>query len=243
MRRVAVIGRGRLATAVARRLAIRGAEAVVLSRASGFDVTGPVSFAGHGALDAVVEATDVFTNDARRATAFFSASTKHLSAAATDAGIPMHLLVSIVNCQHPALAGNGYYAGKAAQERIAARAAAPVTILRSTLWFEFARQNLDRLGVGPLRLVPRMRVRPVALDAVAEVAAQRCLGERSFDRLDLCGPEVTTLWEMTRELPPPKGILVPVPAGRALRDGTLLPGPDAEVVGPRYSQWLRGGRR
>jgi uncharacterized protein YbjT (DUF2867 family) len=139
------------------------------------------------------------------------------------------------------------YAGKAAQEEAAAHAAAPVTTLRSTLWFEFARQNLDRTRIGPFRFVPQMRVQPVALDAVAEIAADRCLGTRSFRVLDVCGPEVMTLWKMTLGLPGPKGVPIPLPvpttAGRAFRNGALLPSPGAEITGPGYLEWLRQKRQ
>jgi uncharacterized protein YbjT (DUF2867 family) len=241
--RAAVIGRGRLGQAVAEQLRIRGAEVVLLSRVNGFDVTRPVSLEEHGRLDAVVEATDIFTINAQKARAFFQASTTNVNAAVAQAGIPLHLLISIVNCQDPALAKNGYYAGKAAQEQAAAHAAAPVTTLRSTLWFEFARQNLDRTRIGPFRLVPQMRVQPVALDSVAQIAADRCLGTRSFRVLDVCGPEVMTLWKMTLGLPGSKGVPIPLPvptrAGRAFRNGTLLPSPEAQIIGPRYSEWLR----
>lgn len=238
MTRVAVVGRGRLGTAVHDALVARGADVLLLSRADGFDVTQPVSFEPFGSLDAVVEATDVFTNDARKAREFFEASTRHIGAAAAAGGIA-HLLVSIVGCSAPALAGNGYYAGKAAQERAFLAGPSKTILLRSTLWYEFARQNAERLHVGPVALVPGITSQPVALEAVAQVVAERCTGERTFDELDVSGPRVMTLWQLTKALP---GLAVPlrVPgaAGRALRDGTLLPPAGTEVVGPSYDEWL-----
>ncbi|WP_028049558.1 hypothetical protein [Cellulomonas sp. URHD0024] len=245
MTRVAIVGRGRLGSAVRDALVDRDVEVVQLSRADGFDVTRPISFEAHGPLDLVVEATDVFTNDARKATAFFEASTRHIGAAAAAAGIG-HLLVSIVGCTAPALASNGYYAGKAAQERAFLTGPSKTTLLRTTLWFEFARQNTERLRVGPVALVPSMRVKPVALDAVAEVVAQRCTGLRTFDELDVSGPGVTTLWEMTKALPShglAVPLLVPGAGGRALRDGTLLPSTTAEIVGPTFESWLAAAPR
>ena len=248
MTRVAIVGRGRLGSAVRAALAARGAEVLELSRSNGFDVSAPVSFKAYGPLDAVVEATDVFTTDPRKARDFFVASTEHIGAAARDAAVPLHLLVSIVRCSEPTLAGNGYYAGKAAQERaFAAGDGTGKAILRSTLWYEFARQNVERFRVGPIALVPSMTVRPVALDAVAELAAQRCVGETRFDVLDVCGPDVTTLWAMTKALPAVRGALIPlrVPgtAGRALRDGTLLPTDGTRVIGPAFDEWLTAAPR
>lgn len=243
--RVAVVGRGRLGGAVRTALAARGADVVLLGRADGADVTAPFSLAAHGSFDAVVEATDVFTQDSRTARAFFVASTRHVAKAAEDAGVPLHVLVSIVRCTDPALSSGGYYAGKAAQEHAFTafeRRATTGALLRTTLWYEFARQNADRLRIGPLAAVPSMRVRPCALDAVAQVVAERCLGERTFAEHDVCGPDGTTLWRMTRALPRRPAVTVPLPvpgaSGRAMRDGTLLPPDGTEVVGPTFDEWL-----
>lgn len=243
------MGRGRLALAVRSALVACGADVTLLSRADGVDVTAPFSLAPWGPVDAVVEATDVSTVRARAARDFFVASTTHVRRAAQDAGVPLHVLVSIVRCTDPELSSGGYYAGKAAQERAFRDLPSGVTrgaLLRSTLWFEFVRQNLDRMGRGPVALVPRMRVRPCALDAVAAVVAERCVGARTFVEHDVCGPEETTLGEMTRALPdrPPVRVPLPVPgaSGRAMRAGGLLPPAGTEVVGPSFTAWLAGSR-
>ena len=248
--RVAVVGRGWLARAVRSALVARGGDVVLLGRADGVDVMAPFSLARHGRFDAVVEATNVATQRAPVARDFFVASTRHVAQAAEAAGVPLHVLVSIVHCTDPALSSGGYYAGKAAQERAftaTARSATTAALLRSTLWYEFARQNLDRLSAGPVALVPRMRVRPCALDSVAQVVAERCLGERTFTEHDVCGPGGTTLWRMTRALPRRPAITIPLPvpgaSGRAMRDGTLLPPPGTEVIGPSFAQWVAQASR
>lgn len=238
---VVLVGTGRLGGAVRDALDRRSVPTRPLSRATGFDVLTPDSSASLGEADVVVEATDLFTQHAQRAKDFFVRSTRTVNAAARRAGA-RHILVSIVHCEQPALRGNGYYAGKAEQERVARDEHEGLTIVRSTLWFEFARQNLDRMRYGPLAVVPAMRVQPVALDAVADVVADCATGERTGPLHEVAGPEVNTLWRMTTALPGRRGLPVPVPvpgrAGRALRDGTLLPGPDVEVVGPRFADWL-----
>jgi uncharacterized protein YbjT (DUF2867 family) len=244
---VAIVGKGRLGNAVKRQLDAAGAATVLLSKSTGFDVTGPVSFDGLGTLDAVVEATDILTMKEKMkkktATAFFTASTKNIGAAVRAAGITRHILVSIVNVSDPDLAANGYYAGKAAQEREILRNPGGVTIIRSTFWYEFAQQSLDRMTLGPLELVPRMVSRPVALDAVAEVVAAAALGQKSVHEHNLCGPEVLGLVEMTKLLSKRPTVTLPlyVPgkAGKAFRGGALVPAEGtAEVIGPTYEQWL-----
>ncbi len=248
--RVAVIGRGVLGDAVRAALVRRGAAAVLLSRSDGVDVTAPFSLAPYGAFDAVVEATNVSTQSAHASRSFFVASTRNVARAAEEAGVPLHVLVSIVGVAGPAASSGGYYAGKAAQERAFAsqqRHGTATALLRTTLWYEFARQNLDRMSVGPVGLVPRMTVRPCAVDAVAQVVADRCLGQRTFAELDVCGPAVVTLARMTRALRRRPAVLVPVPVpgatGRAMRDGSLLPPDGTEVVGPSFEEWLAAASR
>ena len=222
----------------------RGVPTRLLSRSTGFDVLDPRRGPGIGKPEVVIEATDIFTQRAQRAKDFFIRSTRAVNAVAREAGA-RHILVSIVNSEQPAIQGNGYYAGKAEQERVARSEHADLTIVRSTLWFEFARQNLDRMRFGPVAVVPAMSVQPVALHTVAEVVAECATGARTGPLHEVAGPEATTLWKMTTALPDRGALLLPVPApgraGRALRDGTLLPGPDIEVRGPRFSDWLAAG--
>lgn len=239
--RVAIIGSGRLARAIRDECVGRGATVTLHSRSTGFDIHDPSAADRLGEQDVVVEATDVFTQSATRAKEFFRRSTLTANAAARAAGA-RHVLVSIIGCSRPELQANGYYAGKAEQELVAESEHERLTIVRSTQWHEFARQNVDRMRVGPLAVVPAMTVQPIALTSVADVVAQCVAGERSEGSYDLAGPEVTTLWEMTRALPDQPRLLAPLPvpgrAGKAFREGALLPGPDAEVLGPTFEEWL-----
>lgn len=244
--RAVVVGAGRLGKAVREALSRRDIDVTVMSRSSGFDVLAPTVPTTIGEADAVVEATDIFTQHTKRARDFFVRSTRAVNAAARQAGA-QHILVSILNCEQQALRRSGYYAGKAEQERIARDEHSDLTIVRSTLWFEFARQNLDRMQFGPIAIVPAMRVQPVALGTVAEVIAEVAAGHRGGALHEVAGPEQTTLWKMSRALPRRRALLLPAPApgaaGRALRDGTLLPGPEVEIAGPRFTDWLAAGQR
>src|SRR5690625_222345 len=171
MRKIAVVGGGILGKAVESALERRGHDVIVLSKGTGFDVTEPKTMAPRSGIDAVVEATHVVTQEFDVARAFFTTSTRDIDHWAQESGIDKHVLVSIVNCEIDAMSAKGYYAGKAAQERAAVEENRKTVLVRSTLWYEFARKNLDRMKIGPLAIVPQMRVRPVALDAVAEVVA------------------------------------------------------------------------
>jgi uncharacterized protein YbjT (DUF2867 family) len=237
MGRFIVVGQGRLGTAVAQALSRDGNEVAVVSKSSGVDVTRPVSLVSYRDFDAIVEATDTPNRSRRKSIAFFSASTKNIKAAAIEAGIGRHVLISIVNCEYAALAKDGYYAGKAVQEKAAmAVSGLPTSIVRSTMWYEFAAENLARMSVGPVTVVPRIRSRPVALTAVAAIVALRCVDDGP-PREDLCGPDELTLWEMTMTLPHRPRLPLSVPIGAAFSDGTLIP-KNGRVVGPRFGEWL-----
>lgn len=241
--RVAVVGGGASGGAIKQALRARGCDVTQHSRATGFDVLRDDATRRLAGTDVVIEATGVFTTSRRRATDFFGRSTRAIAAAATELRAH-HVLLSIVNCTLPAVQGYGYFTGKTIQEQIARDVSPQLTIVRSTQWFEFARQNLERMRIGPFALVPGMTIAPVALDSVAAIVADVATGLRTETEVDVAGPETMTLWEMTRSLPDRGVVAVPLPIpgamGRAFRNGALVPTADAEVIGPRFADWLEG---
>src|SRR5947209_4073291 len=72
-----------------------------------------------------------------------------------------------------------------------------VTTLRATQFHEFAWQLLHRVP-GPLALVPRMRVQPVAAREVAEALAELVVGPAVGSGPELAGPEVHDLPDLAR---------------------------------------------
>jgi len=244
--RAVVIGGGGSGRAVERAIAARGWEVVRHSRSTGFDVVRDDVGALLDGVDAVVEAAGRATTSRRVATDFFTRSTRAIGAAAARTGVH-HVLLSIHGCERPAVQGYGYFAGKAAQESAAARTGARLTVVRSTQWFEFAAQNAARMRVGPVALVPGMTIAPVALEAVAGVLADVVTGVRTDPRVDVAGPDVTTLWDLTRAVRPagvlPVPFRIPGSLGAAFRGGSLLPDDTAEVVGPTAAAWLAASER
>jgi dTDP-4-dehydrorhamnose reductase len=243
---VAVIGSGISGAAISRAAEARGCSVTQLSRSTGFDVLRDDAVAALAGADVVVEATGRFTTSRRTATEFFTASTRAIGGAAAAIGAH-HVLLSIVNCTRPEVQGYGYFAGKTAQEAVARAVSPRLTVVRSTQWFEFARQNLERMRVGPVALVPGMTIAPVALDAVAAVIADVVVGDRTEPVVEVAGPDTMSLWAMTTALPDPgvTPVRLPIPGstGRAFRDGALLPTDGTEVVGPHLRDWIAGSGR
>lgn len=239
--RVSVVGGGVSGAAIGRAVEGRGGSVTLLSRSTGFDVLRDDARVALRGADVIIEATGRFTTSRTAATRFFTGSTRAIGGAAEAVGAH-HVLVSIVNCTLPEVQGYGYFAGKTAQEAVARSVSPRLTIVRSTQWFEFARQNLERMRFGPVALVPGMTIAPVALDAVAAVVADVAVGRRSAHDVEVAGPETTTLWRMTTALPESGVVPVPLPIpgrmGRAFRGGALLPAHETEIVGPTFSEWI-----
>jgi hypothetical protein len=117
-------------------------------------------------------------------------------------------------------------------------------VFRTTQFHEFAAQTLARGGFGPFALVPSMRIRPVALSAVARHLVGVTASGSWATAPELCGPDEERLPDLVRRVAgagKARKVVVPVPllgaAGRANRAGALLP--ESPVVDPEtFADWL-----
>lgn len=238
--RIAIAGgTGVVGSRVVRLAEEAGHETLVLSRSRGVDLAAGSGLDLRG-VDAVVDASGPATTSAAKSRAFFEAVTRGLLRAEADAGVAHHIALSIVGAAGIA---RGYYAGKALQEQVIAASGRPWTILRTTQFFEFAEQNA--MALGPWRILPRMRSRPLAAETVAERLLEIAEGSPLGNAPDLAGPDEIAMAELLREIlrargERPRVLEVPLLGGfgRALRDGSILPGPEAEIRGPSAAEWI-----
>jgi uncharacterized protein YbjT (DUF2867 family) len=237
-------GTGVIGSAVALVASERGHEVRVLSRSTGVDVqTGSGLDAALEGMDAVIDVLSIQTQSAKRAKTFFEASTANLLAAEEQAGVRHHLALSIVGVDR---APHGYYGAKYRQEQLIEQGAVPWTILRATQFHDFAGQILGRSSFGPIHPVVRMRTQPIDKELVAARLIDLAEAGPSGRARDLAGPQEENLGDMIRAWTVHRGIrgikipmALPGAFGKAMRDGRLLPGPDAELVGPTFAQWLK----
>jgi uncharacterized protein YbjT (DUF2867 family) len=223
----------------------RGHRLVPLSRATGVDlVTGAGLAQQLEAADAVVDVTSTATQSGAASRRFFGAVTRNLLEAEGAAGVPHHVVLSIVGSDR---APFGYYAGKALQEELVTTGRIPWTILRATQFHEFAQQMVERFRFGPVTMVPTMMSQPVAAREVAERLVELAEGEPQGRPADLAGPEELRMAAMVKAYTRARGVRgpvvqIPLPGGfgAAMRDGTTLAGPDAQRGVQTFAQWIDG---
>lgn len=220
-----------------------GHDAVVLSRASGTDVsTGAGLDDALRGADAVIDVTNVSTLSASAAVEFFEAATGNLLAAEVRAGVGHHVALSIVGIDG---IDASYYAGKLAQERAVAAGEVPFTVARAAQFHEFAGQLLSGMR-GPVAVMPKLLMRPVAAREVG-VHLVRVAEAGAADRArDLVGPRDEVLLDLARRQlafdrvsRPVVGIRLPGAYGRGLASGSLRGGPDALQGTTTFDEWLR----
>ena len=218
-----------------------GAEPIVIARSMGVDLTTGTGLddvlAG---VDVVIDVTNIVTQNRRRVTVFFEASTRHLLEAEERQGVGHHVLLSIVGIDR---VGLGYYQAKLAQEALVRQGVVPWTILRATQFHEFAAQML---GDRRLAVVPSMLSQPVAAHDVADELVRLAKAPAGGMAAEIAGPREERVPDMARRLASARGgrplvITLPLPGatGSGMRTGALLPtGP-----GPRGTQtfddWLQ----
>ena len=241
--RIAVAGAtGTVGAHVARYAEGAGHEVLRLSRSNGVDLLKGRGLDLEG-VDAVIDVSGPRGGTSSKE--FFASVTEQLLSAEARFGVKHHLALSIVGA---AKAPFGYYAGKALQEQMVAGAQVPWTILRATQFFEFAEQNVKK--IGNLTIAPKMLSQPLAATAVADALVRLAEGNAAGIAPDLAGPEVMRIADAARAIARAKGdrprvLEVPMPGGfgRALRDGSILPSAQAKIVGPSLEQWLAESRR
>jgi uncharacterized protein YbjT (DUF2867 family) len=236
-------GTGLMGSLVVGSLRAAGHEPVILSRTAGVDLRrwlDPDRLYGASRL---IDVTNIRTTRKGSSIRFFETATRNLFVACRRAGIRHHVALSVVGAQQVDF---GYYFGKRRQEELVLDGPVPSTLVRSTQFYEFARQLVARSG--PVVLVPKMLCRPVAAQDVADLLVATVLGDPAGRIVEIAGPEDRQMVDMVRSLieaDGPRRLVVPVKlpgaAGDGMTGGGLLPtGP-----GPRgtetFDQWLVRG--
>jgi uncharacterized protein YbjT (DUF2867 family) len=179
---------------------------------------------------------------------FFRTSSRNLLAAEAAAGVGHHVTLSVVGTDR--LPDSGYLRAKVAQENIVKAGPIPYTIVRATQFFEFIGRIADWSTDGDTVRLPPALVAPEAADDVAGTLADVAVGTPLNDTVELAGPEVFRLDELTRRVldasDDPRRVTTDVHAryfGAELDNGSLTPGDDARIAPTRFEDWLSRSAR
>jgi uncharacterized protein YbjT (DUF2867 family) len=250
-KRIAVAGAtGRVGRHVVDVLRDQGHEVVEISRSQGVDViTGEGLAEALQGVDVIVDTATGPSPEERAATEFFTTAARNLQTYGERAGVERLVVVSIINAD--SFAG-GYGAAKVAHERAALEGPIPARILRAAQFHEFVEElvNWGRQEDGSSQ-VPRMRTQLVAARTVGEKLADLAVDSTPVRRnepfREIAGPREESLVRMAELLAERRGDPERIEESRdpdestreIYENGGLLPGPDAELAGPTYGEWLR----
>ena len=223
---------------------------VGISRSQGVDViTGDGLVDALKGVDVVIDSATGPSPEEDAATEFFTTAARNLQSYGDRAGVERLVVVSIIGAERFA---GGYGAAKVAHERAALEGPIPARILRAAQFHEFVEElvNWGRQEDGSSR-VPRMRTQLVAARTVAEklaslaVASGPVLPNEPIG--EIAGPREESLVAMAELLAERRGDPERIeesrepdePTREVYENGGLLPGPNAELAGPTYEEWLR----
>lgn len=244
--RIAVIGgTGLIGSRLVTRLAADDHDVVVASRATGVN-----SYTGEGLQEALTGAkviVDVSNSDyldEAGANEFFSGSTLNLLTYGVAAGVEHHIALSVVGTDRLAVTEGGYFAAKAAQERLIRQSGRPYSIVHATQFFEFIANIADAGTSRNVVRLARALFQPMAADDVAAAVAATAAGEPLNRVVEFAGPEQFRLEELVRRHLRQRSDLRDVVVdplaryfGTDLDERELLPGPDATIATTRYDEW------
>lgn len=247
MKRIVVAGgAGLVGSKLVERLRSHGHDVVSASRRSGVDTTTGTGLkeALRGA-HALVDVTNAPSFDEPQVVDFFRESTRHLLAAAAEAGVGHHLALSVVGTGR--LQDSGYFRAKQVQQDLLARSHVPHTLVQATQFFEFM-ANIIPPGSGKENVhLPPALVQPVAADDVADILVGLVLAPPSNATIEIAGPESYRLcdlvqWVMYSYQDDRPVIADPLASyyGAILDDRTLTPGDGALIAGTHFRDWLDG---
>lgn len=247
--RIAVAGAtGRIGRLTIAALERAGHQTVPVSRSAGVDAyVGTGLDAALQGADAVIDSTNVSSNDEAEIVDFFGTTTRNLLAAGERAGVRHHVLLSIVGIDHGQPVA--HYAGKREQERLVTGGPVPWSIVRATQFHDFAAMVAGWAEQDGVATIAPLLVQPIAPADVAAVLAEIAAGAPLRAKLDVAGPETQDLVDMARRTFAARGQDIKlVPTWRGIfglhmAGEVLLPGEGARLTSTTFADWLAAGAR
>jgi uncharacterized protein YbjT (DUF2867 family) len=242
--RIAVAGgSGLVGRAVLEVVAREGHDGVAVSRSAGIDVLSGNGLEGALAgCHAVIDVLNTSDNEDDAPRRFFTAATQSLLVAERAAGVPHHVVLSIVGVDR--VRHNPHSVGKQHQERLARSGPIPATIVRAAQFHDFAGMVVSWTRNGDSAFVPPLLVQPIDIGDVAEVLVEVAAAPPCDRPLEVAGPERQALVDMARRTLRARGDCLRLTTGWEepfdveMAGDVFLPGPDARIASSTFDDWL-----
>lgn len=236
-------GRGLVGRNIVERLRRRGHAVSAASRASGVDViTGRGLAQSLVGADVVVDVTNSPTFDDLASFEFFRTAIVNLLAAEKQAGVGLHVSLSVVGTGR--LDASPYLRGKSLQEQLIAASGIPFTIVHATQFFEFLLDIVNYAVRGQTIHLSPAFIEPVASDDVAATIARLAVEAPVNGSVEIAGPERARMSELiqrfVRDIEAPYEVQANTAAtyfGATLDEFVLLPRHDAERGTLGFEAW------
>jgi uncharacterized protein YbjT (DUF2867 family) len=219
----------------------RGHEVVRMSRGTGVDViTGEGLAEALQGVDVVIDVSTAPTPDG--ATEFFTTSTRNLQQFGEHAGVRRIVVISIVGIDNFT---SGYSHAKLVHERLMKAGPVPVSIVRTTQFFEFIAQLMEWGNQGDTIHVQSGRTQALSARSAAEALVDAA--ENPSDSVvNVAGPQEESMPELAQLYADHMGLTARIvradnsadPDAALYDAGDLLPPPDARIIGPTFKSWL-----
>lgn len=239
MARIVVVGgSGHIGAKVAAALKSQVREVVAASRKLGVNTV-----TGHGLADAVVDASNCPSFEAKPAIEFFATSTMNLLAAERAAAVGHHVALSVMATDR--LRDSGYFRAKLAQEELIKASGVPYSIVRAAPVYDFLEIIADAATDNGAVRLPDVLIQPAEAADIAKVVAAVALGKPLNDTIEVAGPNKFALDELVREISDaqhnPRHIVADAHAryfGTLIDKHTLLPSEGAVITSTTLNDWM-----
>jgi uncharacterized protein YbjT (DUF2867 family) len=248
MKIVVMGGTGMVGAKLVEKLRLAGHHALPASPATGVDaLTGEGFELALEDAEVVVDVTNAPNWHGAAVMDFFQMASRNILAAALDADVAHHIVLSVVGTDRPS--ANAYFQAKLAQEEIVQESTIPYTILRAAQFYEFIDRIVDSSMNGESVYLPPVFIQPESADDVADTLAELAIGEPVNGVLELAGPQEFRLDELVEHVfkatSDPRRVKVDIQApyfGAELNYFSLTPNGTARIAPTHFEDWLSQSR-
>ena len=243
MKIVVIGGSGLIGTKVVNRLRQKGHQVIAASPATGINtITGEGLAEAMQDTDIVIDLANSPSFEDKAVMEFFQTAGHNLLAAEINAGVKLHVALSIVGVD--IMQNVGYMRAKKVQEDLIKQSGVPYTIVRSTQFLEFLKGIADQATEGNEVHLSDVQFQPIASDDVAYFVAKYALAAPINGKIEIAGPERFEMYEIVarylQHSNDPRNVVAngrPEYFGGEISHTALVPAGHAELGAINFERW------